>query len=71
MRNSNEIYKPKTVISRYYTILFTLPRWQYLAATFIALGAVLVASMREGSYPLLISSFATYAILEVYARLCR
>ncbi|MEM1843220.1 MAG: DUF2070 family protein, partial [Desulfurococcaceae archaeon] len=71
VRNSNEIYKPKTVISRYYTILFTLPRWQYLAATFIALGAVLVASMREGSYPLLISSFATYAILEVYARLCR
>lgn len=62
-----EIYKPKTPISKYYIILFSLPRWQYLAIILLSFGIILLLFMRWFSLPLLFNSIMVFMTLKLYS----
>lgn len=65
----SRVYKPKLEVSRYYMVLFTLPKWQYLAVALMLLGVVLIVSLKESSYPLLLNSLLVFITLSMYSRL--
>lgn len=64
-----KVYRPKSVISKYYAMLFSLPKWQYLIVAFIAIALILILSMGYSSFPLLLNSLFTFVTLRVYAYL--
>ncbi|MCC6043258.1 MAG: DUF2070 family protein [Desulfurococcaceae archaeon] len=66
-----KLYRPKSIVSRYYTVLFNLPKWQVLTAALTSLSSLLVVAMGIGSVPLILNAAVTYMVLEAYARLNR
>lgn len=64
-------YKPKAVVSKYYMILFTLPKWQILVSMFILISVLLVFLLGGDSIPLLINSFLVTVVYKIYAELCK
>ncbi|MEM4601875.1 MAG: DUF2070 family protein, partial [Desulfurococcaceae archaeon] len=64
-----KVYRPRSVVSKYYAMLFSLPRWQYLATMFIVIGLSLIISMGDQSFPLLINSSLVFAVISIYAKL--
>ncbi|MEM4490798.1 MAG: hypothetical protein QXK41_06555, partial [Desulfurococcaceae archaeon] len=64
-----DIYRPKAIVSKYYTILFTLPNWQILAAILMATGLVVVLSMGKYALLILLNSLLVFATLHVYSKI--
>ncbi|MEM0224640.1 MAG: DUF2070 family protein [Desulfurococcaceae archaeon] len=64
-----DIYRPKAIVSKYYTILFTLPNWQILAAILMATGLVVVLSMGKYALLILLNSLLVFVTLHVYSKI--
>lgn len=62
-----DIYKPKAIVSRYYTILFTLPNWQVLATILLIAGLIVILSMGERSSLLVLNSLLVFITLRMYS----
>jgi len=63
------LYKPRSVVSRYYTILFTLPKWEFLATALIIIGLLIVVALGRSSIPIVLNSIYTYTTLLPYSKL--
>jgi putative membrane protein len=62
----NKLYRPKSFVSRYYQVLFTLPKWQFLAAAFLLVALAVIAVFGARSTPVIFSSVLTFAVLAAY-----
>ena len=69
--NKISIYKPRSVVGRYYALLFSLPKWQYLVGFFLLTYIVLISLYREYSYPYVISSIIVFIALRIYTKFNR
>ncbi|MCY0868235.1 MAG: DUF2070 family protein [Desulfurococcus sp.] len=64
-----KLYKPRTSVSKYYTVLFTLPHWRTLAALLVVLSTVLLILQGAGATPLLVNSIMLVIVLRIYGLL--
>ncbi|MEM4717641.1 MAG: DUF2070 family protein [Desulfurococcaceae archaeon] len=62
-------YKPKAIVSKYYMVLFTLPKWQILVFVFMVISILLVILLGEISIPLLVNSLLVTLFYKIYAEL--
>ena len=63
------LYRPKSVVSKYYAILFSLPHWRVLAGFIIGILCLIVLFMGEASKPFILYFFSAVIVLYVYSRL--
>ncbi len=63
------LYRPKSVVSKYYAILFSLPHWRVLAGLIIGILCLIVLFMGEASKPFILYFFSAIIALYVYSRL--
>jgi putative membrane protein len=61
------LYKPKTRVGKYYVILFSLPKWQYLTLALLFLTLLLLLTAGGSSYPLLINALLVFLYTRIYA----
>lgn len=61
-----KLYRPKTAIGRYYSILFSLPHWELLAAVLIGISVIALYGLRERAVPLLLNTVLIILFLEAY-----
>jgi len=62
-----DVYKPRTVASRYYTVLFSLPKWQVLTAILLAIGVLVVLFMGSRAIPLILNTVFVHLVLYAYS----
>ncbi|MFZ8783772.1 MAG: DUF2070 family protein [Desulfurococcaceae archaeon] len=62
-----KLYKPRTRVGRYYSILFSLPKWQYLVAALLLLSFTLLLTTGRDFYPLLLNSLLVFTYTRIYA----
>lgn len=62
-----DVYKPRTVVSRYYTVLFSLPKWQVLTAILLAIGVLVVLFMGSRAIPLILNTVFVHLVLYAYS----
>ncbi len=65
------LYRPKTAVGKYYSILFSLPHWKILAASIIGVLLLTVALLRDESIPFITNTIITLVVLEVYRRITK
>lgn len=61
------IYKPRIRIGRYYLILFSLPKWQYLVLALLLLSLIVLLTTGLSSYPLLLNALLVFLYTRLYA----
>ena len=61
------LYKPRTHIGKYYVILFSLPKWQYLTLSLLVISLLLLLTTGVTSYPLLINALLVFLYTRIYA----
>ncbi|MGC9182085.1 DUF2070 family protein [Thermogladius sp.] len=66
-----KLYRPKSVVSKYYTVLFSLPHWKVLAAVIVVFLVAIVLLMGQGSLPFLTYFAVSLLVLYVYSRLSK
>jgi putative membrane protein len=66
-----KLYKPKTRVGKYYIILFSLPKWQYLTLALLLLSFTLLITTGATSYPLLLNSLLVFLYTRIYAHYCK
>ncbi|WP_440059811.1 DUF2070 family protein [Thermogladius sp. 4427co] len=64
-----KLYKPRSSVSRYYTVLFSLPHWRLLAGVIILLLATVILLMGSSSEPYITYFTVVLALLYIYSRL--
>ncbi|WP_448577669.1 DUF2070 family protein [Thermosphaera sp.] len=65
------LYRPKTTVGKYYSILFSLPHWKVLAVAIIGILLLTVVILRYESTPFIMNTLLTLFVLEVYGRIVR
>ncbi|MEM1803309.1 MAG: DUF2070 domain-containing protein, partial [Desulfurococcaceae archaeon] len=62
----SKVYRPRSSVSRYYLLLFNLPKWEYLAASLIAISLLIVVLFGEKSVPIILGSLFSMLVLSAY-----
>ncbi|MEM4528374.1 MAG: DUF2070 family protein [Desulfurococcaceae archaeon] len=65
------LYRPKTVVSKYYAILFSLPGWRILATLMLITALTIIVYMGYKAIPLLLNSLLIIAVLKGYSIIWR
>jgi putative membrane protein len=62
----SKVYRPRSSVSRYYLLLFNLPKWEYLAVFLIATSLLIVVLFGEKSVPIILGSLFSMLVLSAY-----
>lgn len=64
-----KLYRPRSVVSGYYSVLFALPRWRLLASVILVLLSAVILALGWEALPCLIYFGVSLSILWLYSRL--
>ena len=62
-----DIYKPRARVGKYYLVLFSLPKWQYLVLALLLLSLTVLLIIGISSYPLLLNALLVFLYTRLYA----
>jgi len=67
MNTLPDIYKPRARVRKYYLVLFSLPKWQYLVLALLLLSITVLLTIGVSSYPLLLNALLVFLYMRLYA----
>lgn len=64
-----KIYKPKAVVSRYYFLLFSLPKWQILVSLLVLASIIQLLILGSNAIPIVLNGVLVAIVYSLYSRL--
>lgn len=67
----SELYTPRTAVARYYVVLFSLPKWQYLTAGLLTLTVLSIIVLGTKSILIVLNASFTLITIALYRKVYR